>query len=88
MHALMFVVIFPPPSVQEDRNHLLDAAIVRTMKSRRKCSLNELIAEVTKQVMARFLPEPYTIKMRIESLLEREYIARDEQNQGHYVYVA
>ena len=37
---------------------------------------NNLVAEVTRQLAARFVPPPTTIKRCIEVLIEREYLAR------------
>jgi cullin 3 len=47
-----------PASVEEDRRHLVEAALVRIMKARKTLSHNELIAEVTKQISMRFNPTP------------------------------
>jgi cullin 3 len=47
-----------------------------------------LIAEVTKQLQVRFVPTPQFIKKRIEGLIEREYLERDEQDHRLYMYVA
>lgn len=47
-----------PPAVEEDRRHLIEAALVRTMKARKTMTHNDLIAEVTKQLSARFTPTP------------------------------
>jgi len=74
--------------VDEDRKHQVEAAIVRIMKSRRKLSHNELIAEVTKQLQQRFLPSPVLIKKRIESLIEREYLERSAEQRSTYMYCA
>ena len=47
-----------PQAVEEDRRHMVEAAIVRIMKARKTLSHNELIAEVTKQISLRFTPTP------------------------------
>lgn len=54
-----------PASVEEDRRHLVEAAIVRIMKSRRQLPHNDLIAEVTKQLANRFSAQPSFIKKRV-----------------------
>jgi cullin 3 len=77
-----------PAPVEEDRRHLVEAAIVRIMKARKSLNHNELIAEVTKQLSVRFVPTPQFIKKRIESLIEREYLERDENDRKMYTYMA
>lgn len=77
-----------PVSVEEDRRHLLEASIVRIMKARKVLSHNDLVAEVTRQLSARFVPHPVLIKKRVESLIEREYLERDESDRKKYRYVA
>ena len=77
-----------PVAVEEDRRHLVEAAIVRIMKARKTLSHNDLIAEVTRQLHHRFSATPKFIKKRIESLLDREYLERSTQNNQVYEYVA
>ncbi|RMX42072.1 hypothetical protein pdam_00001356 [Pocillopora damicornis] len=74
--------------VDEDRKHEIEAAIVRIMKARKKTPHNLLVAEVTEQLKARFMPSPQVIKKRIEGLIEREYLARTPEDRKVYVYVA
>jgi cullin 3 len=77
-----------PVAVEEDRRHLVEAAIVRIMKARKSMNHNDLIAEVTKQLSIRFTPLPQFIKKRIESLIEREYLERSVQEHRVYRYIA
>jgi cullin 3 len=77
-----------PSSVEEERRLILDAAIVRIMKARKTLSHNPLLEEVTRQVSNRFNPQPAAVKSRIESLIEREYLKRDENDQRKYIYMA
>lgn len=74
--------------VDDDRKHEIEAAIVRIMKSRKRMQHNVLVAEVTQQLRARFLPSPVVIKKRIEGLIEREYLARTPEDRKVYTYVA
>jgi cullin 3 len=74
--------------VDEERKWQLDATIVRIMKARKVLEHRDLVVEVTKQLQQRFMPAPDLIKKRIESLIEREYLARDEQSRSKYNYLA
>jgi len=77
-----------PLQLEEERRHLVEAAVVRIMKARKQLHHNELIAEVTKQLQVRFVPTPQFIKKRIEGLIEREYLERNEDNHRLYMYIA
>jgi cullin 3 len=77
-----------PAPVEEDRRHLVEAAIVRIMKARKALHHNDLIAEVTKQLSIRFNPSPQFIKKRVESLMERDYLTRAQDDRRVYMYVA
>ena len=58
------------------------------MKTRKRLDNSNLVAEVTKQLSARFRPTPQAIKKRIESLIEREYLERDSEDRRVYNYLA
>jgi len=77
-----------PKAVQEDRRQLVEAAVVRIMKTRTTLPHNDLIAEVTKQLSSRFTPKPADVKKRIESLIDREYLERSEEDRKVYNYLA
>lgn len=72
--------------VAEDRGHAVDASIVRVMKARKILSHTDLQYEVLRQINA-FQPEPRFIKMRIESLIERDYLERDSADARIYKYL-
>lgn len=46
----------------------------------------DLMQEVLKQIQI-FVPDPKMIKQRIESLIEREYLERDKNDKGKYIYL-
>ena len=74
--------------VDEDRRHMVEATIVKVMKTRRKIEHNALIAEATKILCSKFNPDPSMIKKRIESLIDREYMERDNEDRRFYKYIA
>ena len=55
----------------------MDATIVRIMKGRRILSHNELLADTVKLITL-FRADIPLIKRRLESLIERDYLRRDE----------
>jgi len=69
-----------------DRQYQVDAAIVRIMKSRKTLGHQLLLSELFKQL--RFQAKPADLKKRIESLIDREYLERDENDSTLYNYLA
>lgn len=74
--------------VDEDRGFMIDACVVRIMKSRNVMKHVELIDETIKQLSQRFKPDVKMIKKKIDSLIEREYMKRAEGKRDEYHYVA
>ncbi|EFC46686.1 predicted protein [Naegleria gruberi] len=74
--------------VEEERKMVVDAVIVRIMKSRKVMTHRDLVLEATSQLQQRFMPAPNLIKKRIENLIEREYLERDENDRQTYKYLA
>ena len=74
--------------VEDDRKHIVDATIVKVMKSRKTIDHNSLIGECTKILSIKFTPDPQVIKKRIEGLIEREYMERDKDDRRYYHYMA
>jgi hypothetical protein len=71
---------------QYDRKYCLDAAIVRVMKSEKNASHSQLISRTMQEVVT-FKPTAQDIKKRIESLIDRDYMERNDAGDG-YNYVA
>lgn len=74
--------------VDENRKILIQAAIVRIMKSRKSMEHTELTTETIKAVNSKFTPDPRMIKMMIELLIEKEYLCRNEQSMNKLEYVS
>lgn len=72
--------------VFQDRQYQIDAAVVRIMKMRKTLGHNLLISELFLQL--KFPVKPADLKKRIESLIDRDYMERDKDNQNQYNYVA
>jgi len=75
-------------AIDMDRQASIDAAIVRIMKGVKKLLDEELKIRTIEALRKHFIPSVPDIKKRIEHLLEREYIERDEKNNNMYLYVA
>ncbi|PYI11415.1 SCF ubiquitin ligase subunit CulC [Aspergillus sclerotiicarbonarius CBS 121057] len=74
--------------MSEERGASIEAAIVRIMKQRKTLIHSQLMNEVLTQLSARFVPDVNMIKKRIESLIDREYLERVEEDPPTYGYVA
>ncbi|KAG7191550.1 Cullin-3 [Scheffersomyces spartinae] len=72
----------------EGRKVILDAAVVRIMKSRMSLNHNDLIGELLKQLASRFQPLPLMIKQCLAGLIEKDYIMRDPKERNVYRYIA
>ncbi|KAL4486156.1 hypothetical protein ABPG72_012209 [Tetrahymena utriculariae] len=72
--------------VLTERGFVLDASIVKILKSKKNIYHQELMKELFNDLM---LPINATeVKKRIEGLIEREYMKRDPENHSLYHYVA
>mmetsp|Transcript_8703 Transcript_8703/g.17000 ORF Transcript_8703/g.17000 Transcript_8703/m.17000 type:complete len:707 (-) Transcript_8703:83-2203(-) len=57
------------------RRDLIDTAVIRVMKARRELKTHELHFEVIKNLESRFQANVSMIKVQVEKLLEREFLA-------------
>lgn len=74
--------------VEEERKHVIESVIIRIMKSRRELNHANLSVEILKLLATQFVPDMKSVKKRIESLIEREYLERDVNDFNLYRYKA
>eukprot|EP00759_Apiculatamorpha_spiralis_P051415 PhF_6_TR5221/c0_g1_i1/m.7534/K03347/CUL1, CDC53; cullin 1 len=77
----------PQENANANRRFVIDACIVRVMKSRRELRYQILVNEVVDQLSRMFKPEPKVIKQRIEDLITRGYLERDSSDPTLFRYL-
>lgn len=73
-------------AVMLERRNIVDSVIVRVAKSRKTLKYIDLVQEVLKQVTS-FRPLPSLVKEQVESLMQREYLQRDEEDSSLLIYM-
>ena len=75
------------PHVEMDRTWMIDPAIIRIMKSQKTCDHFLLMDQVQKACEKYFIPSVALIKTRIEILIEKEFIERNDHDRNIYIYL-
>ncbi|KAL0209715.1 hypothetical protein RCL1_008553 [Eukaryota sp. TZLM3-RCL] len=72
-----------------ERDHLVDATIVRIMKTKRRLEVKELVEAVLTSVCSLGVDlESKFVKKRIDALIDRDYMVRDDLEPNVFNYVA
>ncbi len=88
IQCLPFVeVAVTTESIDVDRTHTIQSAIVRVMKIRKTMRYEDIISHVMSDC-ARFRPEGKFIKKNIETLIEKEYLERNSDDPSLFKYLA
>ncbi|KAL6061586.1 hypothetical protein QOT17_012758 [Balamuthia mandrillaris] len=74
--------------VLKQRSFEIDAAMVRVMKTHNVLSWPELQVQVVNILKQRFVPSAKMMKSQLESLIERDFLDRDENDRTKIKYVA
>ncbi|GLB36813.1 putative cullin family protein [Lyophyllum shimeji] len=75
-------------SIEGDRKHYLDAAIVRIMKARKELTYEQLKTATIEAVKNHFVPMVDAIKKRVDALVESDYLERSAEDKNKFLYVA
>jgi cullin 3 len=74
--------------VMKQREFEVEAAMVRVMKARNRLDWNQLQVEVINILKNRFQPDAKMLKKRLESLIDRKFMERDENDPKIILYIS
>jgi len=74
--------------VIKQREYEIEAAMVRVMKARNRLEWNQVQVEVINILKNRFIPDTRMLKKRLESLIDRKFMERDESDPKIIVYIS
>ena len=76
-------------ALNKERGFVIDGAIVKVMKTNKDTAVkhSDLVNKVA-EMIALFKAQPPQIKTRIEDLINKQYMRRDEKDRAKYWYIA
>ena len=74
--------------LDENRAYIIDATVVRIMKTRKVMTHSALTSEIISQLSGKFTPDIKMIKKQIATLIDKEYMRRSDTKTDEYHYVA
>ena len=73
---------------QYEKGQKIDAAIVRTLKKKKRISINDLFAETATDLSGRFTMNIQEFKQRLAILMDKDYAERSKDNIDIIEYIA
>ena len=73
--------------VIEDRKFQLDALIIRILKNNKFLEFDKMKTLINEEIKTYFVPETKFIKLRLDNLIDRNFIKRSEENPIIYEYL-
>ncbi len=73
--------------VLEDRKHQLDAIIIKVLKRNKTVDFEKLKNIITEEIKKFFVPETKFIKTRLENLIDRNFVKRNDEDYNCYEYI-
>lgn len=73
--------------VLEDRKHQLDAIIIKILKRNKIVDFEKLKALAIEEIKKFFVPETKFIKTRLENLIDRNFVKRNEEDHNCYEFI-
>ena len=81
-------VLVPDQQQADQRRHVLQAAVVRLMKSTRTLLFAQILEQVQNLVRGIFVATAPEVKKCVEDLVEREWLVRDASDRDRFTYVS
>ena len=73
-------------AIAKERGAVIDSKIVAIMKTKKQYRYAELVPNVM-EMISMFKAQPPMIRLRIEHLINNDYMKRDDKEKGLYIYL-